>query len=102
MYTVIEEKKISEFQVQIEEVRRQNKPTEKGLIVKITDSELLDQTGGIIQGMSGSPIVQDGKLAGIVTHVFVNDSTRGYGILAQWMVMESGFLEADKTREPVS
>ena len=50
------------------------------MIIKITDENLLSQTGGIIQGMSGSPILQNGKIIGAVTHVFINDPTRGYGI----------------------
>ena len=53
---------------------------------EITDKELLEKTGGIIQGMSGSPIVQNGKIIGAVTHVFVNDPTRGYGVYIDWMV----------------
>ncbi len=57
-----------------------NNKQNKNLVIKITDKELLDKTGGIIQGMSGSPIVQNGKLIGAVTHVFINDPTRGYGI----------------------
>ena len=55
------------------------------MVIKITDSELLKSTGGIVQGMSGSPIIQDGKLVGAVTHVFVNDPTKGYGIFAENM-----------------
>lgn len=58
----------------------------KNFVVKITDSELLEKTGGIVQGMSGSPIVQDGMLVGAVTHVFINDSTQGYGIFAENML----------------
>ena len=50
------------------------------------DKELLEKTGGIIQGMSGSPIVQNGKLIGAVTHVLVNDPTRGYGVYIDWMI----------------
>lgn len=53
----------------------------KGMMIRVTDEELLEKTGGIIQGMSGSPILQNGKLIGAVTHVFVMDSTKGYGIL---------------------
>ncbi|HIW56010.1 MAG TPA: SpoIVB peptidase, partial [Firmicutes bacterium] len=49
---------------------------------------LLDETGGIVQGMSGSPIVQNGKLVGAVTHVFINDPTRGFGMFAKWMLTE--------------
>lgn len=62
--------------VKVDAGNRQN----KNFVIKITDDELLAQTGGIVQGMSGSPIMQDGKLIGAVTHVFLNDPTRGYGI----------------------
>ena len=55
-------------------------------MIKVTDPELLQKTGGIVQGMSGSPIIQNGKLIGAVTHVFVNDSTKGYGIFAENML----------------
>ena len=59
-----------------------------GMTIKVTDKDLLEKTGGIIQGMSGSPIVQNGKLIGAVTHVYVNDPTKGYGIFAETMVEE--------------
>ena len=65
------------------------KEINKGIVFQVTDQELLDKTGGIIQGMSGSPILQDGKLVGAVTHVFVNDPTKGYGIFAETMVREA-------------
>ena len=58
----------------------------KDMIIKVTDPELLALTGGIVQGMSGSPIIQDGKLIGAVTHVFIQDSTRGYGIFIENML----------------
>ena len=58
----------------------------KNMILRVTDSRLLEKTGGIVQGMSGSPILQNGKLVGAVTHVFVNDPTRGYGIFAESML----------------
>ena len=58
------------------------------MIIKVTDKELLEKTGGIIQGMSGSPILQNGKLIGAVTHVFVNDATRGYAVFADMMLEE--------------
>ena len=58
----------------------------KGMVIKVTDPELLAITGGIVQGMSGSPIIQDGKLIGAVTHVFIQDSTRGYGIFIENML----------------
>lgn len=66
----------------------QSAPQVQGVIVEITDEALLKKTGGIVPGMSGSPLVQDGKLIGVVTHVFVNDPSRGYCIYAQWMVQE--------------
>ena len=58
----------------------------KGILIRVTDPELLELTGGIVQGMSGSPIIQDGKLIGAVTHVLVNDPTRGYGIFIEKML----------------
>ena len=61
----------------------------KGLAIEITDPKLLEITGGIVQGMSGSPILQNGKIVGAVTHVFVNDPTRGYGIFIENMLAEA-------------
>lgn len=58
----------------------------KGLMIKITDERLLEKTGGIVQGMSGSPIIQNGKIVGAVTHVLVNDPTSGYGIYIERML----------------
>lgn len=89
IYTVINGSEIEAFKVEIIKVYKQNQPKDKGLVVKVTDERLLEVTGGIIQGMSGSPIIQDGRLVGAVTHVFVNDPTKGYGVLAEWMVRES-------------
>ena len=62
----------------------------QNLLIEVTDPRLLRQTGGIVQGMSGSPILQDGKLVGAVTHVMVNDPARGYGILIENMLAEAG------------
>ncbi|MCI6640903.1 MAG: SpoIVB peptidase, partial [Pygmaiobacter massiliensis] len=62
----------------------------KNFMIEITDDDLLDQTGGIVQGMSGSPIIQDGKLVGAVTHVLVNDPTSGYGIFIESMLDAAG------------
>ena len=59
------------------------------MIIKITDDELIEKTGGIIQGMSGTPIIQNGKLVGAVTHVIVNNPLKGYAIFAQTMLDES-------------
>lgn len=68
---------------------RQNLNGSKGMIIKITDERLLSTTGGIVQGMSGSPVIQDGKIVGAVTHVLVNDPTRGYGIFIETMLMNA-------------
>ncbi len=72
------------YDCQIEKINYNDKS--KNLIIKITDNELLEQTGGIIQGMSGAPILQNGKLVGAVTHVLVNDTTSGYGIFIDNMI----------------
>ncbi len=75
------------YTVEIVKVDKYNK-TNKNYVIKITDDDLIEETGGIVQGMSGSPILQDGKLVGAVTHVFLNDPTRGYGIDINKMLNE--------------
>ena len=77
-----------EYDVEILKLSDYNANNSKGMTIKVTDEELLKKTGGIIQGMSASPIVQNGKLIGAVTHVYVNDPTKGYGIFAETMVEE--------------
>lgn len=91
IYTVIQGEKIEEFEVNIDRVMH-NRADSKNMIVRVTDPRLLEITGGIIQGMSGSPIIQDGKIIGAVTHVFVNDSERGYGVFIQNMINETSQL----------
>ena len=59
------------------------------MVIRITDPALLEETGGIVRGMSGSPIIQDGRFAGAVTHVLVNDPTRGYAIFAENMLEQA-------------
>lgn len=88
--TVVDGQKVKEFDVEIVSTVPQKFPATKGMVIKITDKELLDKTGGIVQGMSGSPIIQDGKVVGAVTHVFVNDPTSGYGVHIEWMLREAG------------
>lgn len=77
---------MEEYAVQIQEIRINESDVNKGMILKVTDPELLELTGGIVQGMSGSPILQNGRLIGAVTHVFVNDPTKGYGGFAESML----------------
>ena len=76
---------IKEYSVEIEKIRLGSKDN-KGIVLKVTDSGLLNKTGGIIQGMSGSPILQNGHIIGAVTHVFVNEPERGYGIFIEEML----------------
>lgn len=90
--TVVDGDRLDKFAVQVLKVIRQAKPDTKGLIIKVTDPRLLARTGGIVQGMSGSPIIQNGRIIGAVTHVFVNDPSRGYGVLAEWMAVEMGLF----------
>lgn len=75
------------YAISIDEIKI-NSMDNKGMVIRITDKELLKLTGGIVQGMSGSPIVQDGKLIGAVTHVFVDDPTRGYGAFVETMLSQ--------------
>ena len=73
------------FKCKIEKIAHNNSIT-KNMVIKITDDELISKTGGIVQGMSGSPILQNGKLVGAVTHVLVDDPTKGYAIFAENML----------------
>lgn len=78
--------KVEEFEIQIESVDISNSNQSKGIVIRITDERLLEKTGGIVQGMSGSPIIQNNKIIGAVTHVFIQDSTKGYGTFIENMV----------------
>lgn len=95
--TTIDDNEIREYDIEIEKINRQKKMSNKSMVIRITDKELLEKTGGIVQGMSGSPIIQNGKIIGAITHVFVNDPTKGYGIFIEWMLKESGIeIYADR------
>ena len=82
----IQGEEVEEFSVEIQKIARKNLLGPKSMIIKITDPRLLNETGGIIQGMSGSPIIQDGRIIGAVTHVLINDPARGYGIFIETML----------------
>lgn len=97
--TVIEGQKVERFQIEIVNVIDQQYPATKGMIIKVTDPRLLEKTGGIIQGMSGSPIIQDGKLVGAITHVFVNDPTSGYGSFIEWMIRDADIIDLKSDSE---
>ncbi len=93
IWCTLDDGQTKEYAISIEKVSiAENNPT-KNMIIRVTDPQLLAKTGGIVQGMSGSPIVQNGKLVGAITHVFVNDPTRGYGIFAENMAKMSKSVE---------
>ncbi len=80
------------FQIEIQKLLPQNTSGSKSMIIKITDSRLLEKTGGIVQGMSGSPIIQNNKIIGAVTHVLINKPDMGYGIYIEWMLKDAGVI----------
>lgn len=87
------------YDIDIEKIDYRENVESKNMVLHITDSRLLDATGGIVQGMSGCPIIQNGKLVGAVTHVFVNDPTRGYGIFAENMLTVSQNIKSNENRK---
>ena len=100
--TVVNNDEVNLFDIEIVSTIPQKFPATKGMVIKVTDPELLEKTGGIVQGMSGSPIIQGDKLVGAVTHVFVNDPTSGYGVHIEWMLNEAGIDIYEKPREQAS
>ena len=77
---------VKEYEAEITKIDMNHEDSNKSFVIHITDPDLLDLTGGIVQGMSGSPVIQNGKFVGAVTHVFVQDAATGYGIFAETMV----------------
>ena len=88
MLTTINGDEPQEYEIEIESITYDENNKTKNMVIRITDERLLDSTGGIVQGMSGSPILQNGKLAGAVTHVFVNAPDKGYAIFAENMLTD--------------
>ena len=86
--STVEDQNTQQYDIEIEKILPYGSGGSKAMVIHITDAALLAKTGGIVQGMSGSPIIQNGKLIGAVTHVFVNDPTRGYGIFIENMLAE--------------
>lgn len=76
------------YEIEIEKIYSMNNQDNKSMLIKVTDKELINKTGGIIQGMSGAPVIQDGKFVGAVTNVLVNDPTQGYAIFADMMIKQ--------------
>jgi len=100
--TVVENDEVNLFDIEIVSTIPQKFPATKGMVIKVTDPKLLEKTGGIVQGMSGSPIIQDGKVIGAVTHVFVNDPSSGYGVHIEWMLNEAGINIYEESRQKAS
>jgi stage IV sporulation protein B len=96
--TVVDNDQVELFDIEIVSTIPQKFPATKGMVIKVTDPKLLKKTGGIVQGMSGSPIIQNGRLIGAVTHVFVNDPTSGYAVHIEWMLNEAGIDIYEKNK----
>lgn len=88
--TDIDGQGVKSYSIQIEKINRFTADSSKSMTIKITDERLMEKTGGIIQGMSGSPIIQDGRIIGAVTHVFINKPNCGYGIFIENMLKKQG------------
>ena len=85
----LDNQKVEEYEIEIEKIDTQNSYNNKSMKIKVTDERLLEKTGGIIQGMSGSPIIQNGKFVGAVTHVLVNNPQEGYAVFGDMMIKQS-------------
>ena len=84
------------YTIQVERVTMTGSDPNRNLLIRVTDKRLLDATGGVVQGMSGSPIVQNGRLAAVLTHVLVNDPSRGYAIFATTMLEKADAVASSK------
>lgn len=91
--TTIDEDGPKMYDIEIVKLLPQEEPGPKSMVIKVTDEELLEKTGGIVQGMSGSPIIQNDKIVGAVTHVLINKPDVGYGIYIEWMLKDAGVIE---------
>lgn len=91
--TTLDEEGPKEYEIEIVKLFQQDAPGPKSMLIKVTDEALLNKTGGIVQGMSGSPIIQNGKIVGAVTHVLINKPDVGYGIYIDWMLEDAGILK---------
>lgn len=89
IYTTLKDDNVESYDIEITSLQKQNVMSTKGITFKITDEDLLNKTGGIVQGMSGSPIIQDGKIVGAVTHVLVDSVKKGYGLYIDFMIEAS-------------
>lgn len=91
--TTIDESGPKEYEIEIVKLLQQETPGPKSMVIKVTDPKLLEKTGGIVQGMSGSPIIQNNKIVGAVTHVLINKPDTGYGIYIEWMLRDAKIIK---------
>lgn len=91
----IQDDRVEAFDIEICKITQQSIKSSKGMTIRVTDPRLLNTTGGIVQGMSGSPIIQNGRLVGAVTHVLINKPEYGYGIFIEWMIQEMYRVEGN-------
>lgn len=91
--STVEEGNKKEYEIEIQKIYRSNNENNKSMLVKVTDKELIEKTGGIVQGMSGSPIIQNNKLVGVLTHVLVGEPETGYAVFADLMIKQSREVE---------
>ena len=85
----LDNQNVEEYEIEIERIYKENNYNNKSMLIKITDQRLIEKTGGIIQGMSGAPIIQNGKFIGAVTHVLVNNPEEGYAVFGDIMLKQS-------------
>ena len=85
----LDNQKPQEYEIEIQKIYTENNYDNKSMQIKVTDQKLIEKTGGIIQGMSGSPIIQNGKFVGAVTHVLVNNPQEGYAVFGDIMLKQS-------------
>lgn len=85
IYTTISGTRPQKYEIAIEKIDHSGSEDSRDMVIRVTDERLLREAGGIVQGMSGSPIIQDGKIIGAVTHVFINNPTKGYAVFADTM-----------------
>ena len=95
--STVDQNGIRAYDIEITQVSRQLSPSQKSMVIRVTDPALIEKTGGIVQGMSGSPIIQNGRIIGAVTHVFVDDPTHGYGVFIEWMLETEQSTEIPET-----
>lgn len=88
IYTTVSGTRPQKFEIEIEKINRTGSEDSRDMVIRVTDEKLLNESGGIVQGMSGSPIIQNGKLVGAVTHVFINNPAKGYAVFADTMYEE--------------